>query len=225
MAMDKSLRTWLLTPSKDSALWSQGSYRGEVWVRAHDAIEARKLTAQRFRVRLDRRRARMESPWYVRELTRCELDESSRFDSVQIPCVVSPAPDGKCAPEATVATVEKRKVAPEVVRKSARRAALPDAQPAPHEVVALDIRQAIVALLVAKETDVPGRWLDVYATRAVDENVVYVVIPATKLKAAISECLSSVIDRKFDDQETGWTLSSADVEKLLRSDNAKLQAA
>jgi hypothetical protein len=44
--MDKSLRTWLLTPAKDSELWSQSTYRGEVWVRAHDAVEARKLTAQ-----------------------------------------------------------------------------------------------------------------------------------------------------------------------------------
>ena len=67
--MDKTLRTWRLTPSKDSDLWSQSTYRGEVWVRAHDAIEARKLCAQRFRVRPDRRRARMESPWYVRQLS------------------------------------------------------------------------------------------------------------------------------------------------------------
>src|SRR5690348_15329381 len=97
--MEKRLRTWQLTPSKDSELWSQSSYRGEVWVRAHDAIEARKLTAQRFRVRPDRRRARMESPWYLRELTRCQVDENPRFDAIEIPCVVCPVPDGKAVPE------------------------------------------------------------------------------------------------------------------------------
>src|SRR5690348_16683216 len=166
--MEKRLRTWQLTPSKDSELWSQSSYRGEVWVRAHDAIEARKLTAQRFRVRPDRRRARMESPWYVRKLSSCELDESTQFDCVQIPCVVSPTPDGTCFPEATRATVENRKVAPEVVRARGPNADLPDSPPAPHEIVAVDIRQAIVGLLVAREVDVRGRWLDVYATRALD---------------------------------------------------------
>ena len=123
--MDKTLRTWRLSPSKDSELWSQSSYRGEVWVRAHDAIEARKLCAQRFRVRPDRRRARMESPWYVRELS----DEGVQFDCVQIPCVVSPAPDGKCLPEATRATAENGTIAPEVVRASGRKAHLPDLQP------------------------------------------------------------------------------------------------
>ena len=184
--MDKSLRTWRLIPSKDSDLWTQSTYRGEVWVRAHDAIEARKLTAHRFRVRPDRRRARMESPWYVRELTRCEVDESPQFDCVQIPCVVSPTPDGTCLPQATRGTVEK--VAPEVVRESGRKAELADSQPAPHEVVALDIRQAIVALLVAREIDLRGRWLDVYATRALDEEVVYVVIPAARLKPVIRAC-------------------------------------
>ena len=223
--MDKTLRTWRLTPSKDSDLWSQSTYRGEVWVRAHDAIEARKLCAQRFRVRPDRRRARMESPWYVRQLSGCELDEGAQFDCVQIPCVVSPVPDGKCLPEATRATAQNRKVAPEVVRESGRKRHVLDSQPAPHEVVALDIRQAIVALLVAREIDLRGRWLDVYATRAIDEDVVYVIIPAARLKPVISECLAPLIDRKLADQETKWILSSADAEKLLGSDNAKLQAA
>jgi hypothetical protein len=128
-------------------------------------------------------------------------------------------------PEATRATAENRKIAPEVVRESGRKAHLPDLQPAPHELIALDIRQAIVALLVAKEIDLRGRWLDVYATRAVDEDVVYVVIPAARLKSVISECLAPLIDRKLADQETKWILSSADVEKLLGSDYAKLQAA
>ncbi len=175
-------------------------------------MEARKLTAQRFRVRPDRRRARMESPWYVRELTRCEVDESPQFDCIQIPCVVSPAPDGKCLPETTGATGEKPVVALEGVEDTSRAVHLPNAQTAPHEVVALDIRRAIVALLVAREIDVRGRWLDVYATRAVDEDVVYVVIPAVKLKAAISACLASLIDRKLDDQETEWIVSRAEAE-------------
>ena len=64
-----------------------------------------------------------------------------------------------------------------------------------------------------------------YATRAVDEDVVYVVIPAARLKRVLSECLAPLIDRQLADQETKWILSSADVEKLLGSDYAKLQAA
>jgi hypothetical protein len=88
--------------------------------------KARKLTAQRFRVPPDRRRARMESPWYLREMSRCEADESLQFDSVELPCVVSPAQDGQCLPDATAATMEKRRVAPKVVRDSGRGADLPD---------------------------------------------------------------------------------------------------
>jgi len=225
MAMDKPLRTWRLTPNKDSALWSQSSYRGEVWVRAHDAVEARKLTAQRFRVRPDRRRARMESPCYVRELSRCQADGSLQFDSVQIPCVVSPAPDGQCLPNLARTQKDHRVIATEVIADREHKADLPDSQTAPHDLVALDVRQAIVALLVAKEINVAGRWLDVYATRAVDNNAVYVVIAAAKLKTIISESLASLIERKLDDQEFKWTLSSAEVEKILGSDNRKIRAA
>src|SRR5690242_18032771 len=161
--MDKSLRTWRLTPTKDSELWSQSTYRGEVWVRAHDAVAARKLTAQRFRVRPDRRQARMESPWYLRELTRCEVDEGPRFDCVQIPCVVSPAQEGASFSEPTRAAAEKLKVAPEVVPEREHQADSPELETAPHELIAVDIRQAIVALLVAREIDLRGHWLDVYA--------------------------------------------------------------
>lgn len=221
--MDKSLRTWRLTPSKDSHLWSQSRYRGEVWVRAHDAIEARKLAAQRFRVRPDRRRGRMESPWYLRELSRCELDESSRFDSIEMPCVVSPLPDGAKLSEVNNGSTQDGVIA-----------AAPDASPqslvahlqaTSHEAVASDVRQAIVALLVAKDIDVPGRWLDVYAGRAADSNVVYVVIPARKLKDVIAESLAPLIDRALGDQDTGWILYSEDIQKLLGRGGAKLQAA
>src|SRR5690349_3671440 len=141
--MDKSLRTWRLTPTKDSELWSQSTYRGEVWVRAHDAVAARKLTAQRFRVRPDRRQARMESPW-----------------------VVSPAQEGASFSEPTRAAAEKLKVAPEVVPEREHQADSPELETAPHELIAVDIRQAIVALLVAREIDLRGHWLDVYATTA-----------------------------------------------------------
>jgi len=75
----------------------------------------------------------------VRELSGCELDEGAQFDCVQIPCVVSPAPDGKCLPDATRATAENGTIAPEVVRASGRKAHLPDLQSAPHELIALDI--------------------------------------------------------------------------------------
>jgi hypothetical protein len=31
------------------------------------------------------------SPWYARELVRCEVAQDSRFDSIEIACVVHPA--------------------------------------------------------------------------------------------------------------------------------------
>jgi len=167
----------------------------------------------------------MDSPWYVRELTVCELDEDSRFDSVQIPCVVSPAPNEKCSSDSARTTKEKPVVAPEVARETGRKTDLPRLQAAPHELVALDIRQAIVALLVAQDIDVPGRWLDVYATRAADNDIFYVVSPAAKLKGVIAHNLAPVIERKLDEQETSWILHGEDIERLLGGSHAKLQVA
>jgi hypothetical protein len=223
--MEQYLRTWRLTPSKDSDLWSQSSYRGEVWVRAYDALEARKLTAQRFRVRSDRRRERMEGPWYARELTRCELDESPQFDWVQTPRVVSPAPDGKRFPETTGPTAEKVVVTPELPAQNGRKGTRLHSQLKSHDLVALDIRQAIVTLLVAKEIDVAGRWLDVYAASAADNEPIYIIIPAPRLKGVIAESIASLLDRKLDAQETNWILRSDDIEKLLGGGGGKLQAA
>jgi hypothetical protein len=224
--MDKFLRTWRLTPSKDSDLWSQSSYRGEVWVRAYESVEARKLVAQRFRVRPrinDRRGARMESPWYVRELTRCEADENPRFDSIEIPCVVSPAADGKTVPEAINAIAGRRVIAQEQT-DAADKGMLVHLEGASHDGVALDIRQAIVTLLIAREIDAPGRWLDVYAARAADNEPAYVIMPAPKLKRVIAEELAPLIARALD-LETTWILYEEDIEKLLRSGDAKVRAA
>ena len=136
--MDKSLRTWRLTPNKDSDLWNQSSYRGEVWVRAYDAIEARKLTAQRFRVRprsSDRRRARMESPWYVRELTHCEVDQNPRFDSVEMPCVVCPVPEANMVSDiASNARAERAVIAQEPATYTAHPNTAAQLQRASHDV-------------------------------------------------------------------------------------------
>jgi hypothetical protein len=50
--MKKALVTWRLTPTGEASdLWALSTHRNEVWVRAHDALEARRLTTQRFRVR------------------------------------------------------------------------------------------------------------------------------------------------------------------------------
>jgi hypothetical protein len=226
--MDKSLRTWRLTPNKDSDLWTQSSFRGEVWVRAHDAIEARKLTAQRFRVRQrsSDRRSRMESPWYVRELTRCESEQSPQFDFIEIPGVVFPMPDGMAVSnvvsDATLeSTVTDQESETDAVHpnKSARL------ERVSHDVVALDVRQAIVALLVAKEIDAPGRWLDVYAATATGDKPIYVIIPAPKLRRVIGESIASLIDRTLDEKETSWILHSEDIQKLLGGDGEKLRAA
>jgi hypothetical protein len=91
--MRLALLTWRLTPAgKESDLWSFSSYNGEAWVRAHDAFEARSLAANRFSVdgRARGFAGRIESPWYARELVRCELSQDSRFDSIDIACVVHP---------------------------------------------------------------------------------------------------------------------------------------
>jgi hypothetical protein len=91
--------------------------------------------------------------------------------------------------------------------------------------VSLDVRQAIVALLVAREIDVSGRWLDVYASRAADNNVIYVLCPAFKLRSVIAESLAPLINRKLDEQETSWILHGEDIERLLEGSGAKQQAA
>ena len=95
---------------------------------------------------------------------------------------------------------------------------------ASHDGVALDVRQAIVTLLIAREIDAPGRWLDVYATRAADNAPAYVIMPAPKLKRVIAEELAPLIARALD-QETTWILYDEDIEKLLRSGDAKVRAA
>jgi len=226
--MEKSLRTWRLTPNKDSDLWNQSSFRGEVWVRAYDAIQARKLTAQRFRVcpRGSDRRSRMESPWYVRELTRCEVDQSPRFDFIEIPGVVCPVSDGMSVSNVVSnATAESTVTNQESATDGAHPNKAAHLQRVSHDVVASDVRQAIVALLVAKEIDAPGRWLDVYAATATGDKPIYVIIPAPKLRRTIAESVASLIDRKIDEQQTSWILHSEDIPKLLGGVGKKLQAA
>ena len=92
--MQSVLLTWRLTPAgKESELWSSSTYQGEIWVRAHDAIEARNLAANRFSVDASAKsfHGQNVSPWCARELVHCEIVQNSRFDSVDIACVVHPA--------------------------------------------------------------------------------------------------------------------------------------
>ena len=216
--MDKCLRTWRLTPIKGPKLWSLSSHRGEIWVRAYDAIEARTLTAQRFRVstRSGGHLGRLESPWYARELTRCEVDKDYRFDSISAPCVLHPVPEAK--PASKLPTDEPAIGAPNpsTAAKSA---------PMPPDIIALDIRQRIVALLLAKGIDAPGHWLDVYAATALDGTPTYVIIPARKLKRFIAEEIVALINRTLDDQEARWALSGEEVENLLAENDTKSRAA
>ena len=209
--MGKALLTWRLTPiGKDSDLWNFSSHNGEVWVRARDALEARTLAADRFRVRVRTKHGRsgMESPWYVRELARCELDQGARFEATQIACVVYPpvadAPIGEARTETRTPNTSAH------------------VQPTPSGVVASDVREAIVALLLAKRVDVPGRWLDVYVAASGDDGAAYVIIPARKLKGLIAQELSRLIGRTLSGEEASWIVQSEEIQNLLRSREAQL---
>jgi hypothetical protein len=93
--MQKALLTWRLTPTGEASdLWALSTHRNEVWARASDALEARRLTAQGFRVRADASDGQTteKSPWYARELARCEVDSDARFDSIEMAQVVYPTP-------------------------------------------------------------------------------------------------------------------------------------
>ncbi|MEO8629379.1 MAG: hypothetical protein ABI612_14950 [Betaproteobacteria bacterium] len=92
--MEPALLTWRLTPAeKSSELWRFSTYQGDTWVRAHDAFEARALAAERFRQRIGAtdRPSALASPWYMRELVRCDIVQDDRFASVAIAGVVHPA--------------------------------------------------------------------------------------------------------------------------------------
>jgi len=209
--MEKPLLTWRLTPvGKHSDLWNFSSHSGEVWVRAHDAIEARTLAADRFRVRVPTQRGRsgFESPWYVRELTRCELDQDARFEATQTACVVYPA--------AVDAAIGETRVQTSIPDTPA------EAEPKASDLVAADVREAIVALLLEKRVDVPGRWLDVYIAPDTDNGAAYVIIPARKLRRVLSEELSRLIGRTLSVEEKSWFVLSEEVENILRSSEARL---
>ena len=126
---------------------------------------------------------------------------------------------------ASNATAERAVIAQEPALDAAHPNTPAHLRRASHDVLASDVRQRIVALLLAKEIDAPRRWLDVYAAKAADNAPIYVIIPAPKLKRVIAEELAPLIDRMLDDQETSWILYSEDVEKLLGSGDAKLRAA
>jgi hypothetical protein len=90
------------------------------------------------------------------------------------------------------------------------------------DVVALDIRQAIVALLLAKKIDVSGRWLDVYVTKGDDDRAVYVIMLARKLQVLMAEEVSTLLGRNLSENETSWKLSHEEIECLLKLSAEKL---
>jgi hypothetical protein len=208
--MEKALLTWRLTPiGKDSDLWNFSTHTDEVWVRAHDALEARALAANQFRVRGRAKHGRsgMESPWYVRELARCERDQDARFEATQMPGVVYPA-------AAIAAIGETRAETPLPAPNTS-----PCVAPPPS---ASDVREAIVALLLAKQVDVSGRWLDVYAAPGVDEGAAYVIIPTRKLKGVIAGELSRLLGRTLSVEEKSWLVMGDEIQRVLRSSEARL---
>ncbi len=209
--MEKALLTWRLTPvGKSSDLWNFSTHSGEVWVRAHDALEARALAADRFRVRgrVKHGRSGLESPWYVRELARCERDQDPRFEATKVPCVVYPVVVDAAIGETPAETA--------MANTSAQ------GEPTSIEVVASEVREAIVALLLAKRVDVPGRWLDVYAAPGADNGAACVIIPARRLKGVIAEELGRLIGRTLSVEEKSWLLLSEEIQYVLRSSEAGL---
>jgi hypothetical protein len=158
----------------------------------------------------------MESPWYVRELTRCQLGEDTRFDSISAPCVLYPLSHGGTVVDVAIGETGTNDPNSNTPARSERPS---------RDIIALDIRQRIVALLLAKGIDAPGRWLDVYAAEAVDDTRTYVIIPARKLKHLIAKEIAALIDRTLNDEETRWILYGEEVEKLLGSSAAKLRTA
>ena len=82
------LFTWKLTPElgRHSEKWINSSYRGVVFVRAHDPVEARELAANRFASREHPH----SSPWFVRSLVRCERLQERIYERVDIASVVYP---------------------------------------------------------------------------------------------------------------------------------------
>jgi hypothetical protein len=96
------------------------------------------------------------------------------------------------------------------------------AEPKASDLVAADVREAIVALLLEKRVDVPGRWLDVYVAPDTGNGAAYVIIPARKLRRVLSEELSRLIGRTLSVEEKSWFVRSEEVENILRSSEARL---
>ena len=211
--MKKALLTWRLSPTgEDSDLWALSTHRNEVWVRAHDALEARRLSAQRFRVRADPRdgQSTEKSPWYARKLVHCEVDSDARFDSIEIAQVVYPTP------RFLVAEARSDEPLAEISIESCSR------KSGSRDVAALDLREAIVALLLAKNIDKSGRWLDVYSTEDGDAAGAYVIVPARKLRALIAAELALLLEREFNDQQTSWILHREEIDVLVRLSGPRL---
>jgi len=97
-----------------------------------------------------------------------------------------------------------------------------EAEPKASDLVAADVREAIVALLLEKRVDVPGRWLDVYIAPDTDNGAAYVIIPARKLRRVLSEELSRLIGRTLSVEEKSWFVLSEEIENILRSSEARL---
>src|SRR5215217_6475950 len=84
-AQHQKLFTWKLTPERGrfSGKWAHSSYRGTVFVRAQDALQARQLAAQRFSAGGELK----DSPWVSRGLViGVRVDEAAyeRIDTVSI---------------------------------------------------------------------------------------------------------------------------------------------
>jgi hypothetical protein len=201
--MSKHLFTWRLAPSTvQSDLWQVSSYRGEVWVRACDSVQARILTADQFRCRSDDDDgpSKRQSPWYARQLVKCEQVSAPSFDRVELPGVVHMGPVKADRLQRSEAADE----APVIPGTLSGDAA------------ASHIRQSMVAMLLARGVNTPGRWLDVYITRGKNGATAFRIVPARGMRRAIAKLLRHATQRRLEVKDGGWVVSEADINGFLK---------
>jgi hypothetical protein len=84
----EKLFSWKLSPERGrtSERWRASTYRGMVFVRAYDAVQARELAAERFALP----GKRQNSPWLVRSLVCCTRSDDATYDRVDTVSIVYP---------------------------------------------------------------------------------------------------------------------------------------
>ena len=196
-------------------LWSLSSYHGTVLVRAYDELQARSLIADRLRVRVSAiGNGSRASPWYLRELVSCEKVEEGRLNAARVGHM-------EFAPAKHAAQPGSPR--PEKPAQRATTQESSDAQPDMRPILPSDVRQAIVALLVAQEVTIQGRWLDVSTAASETGDISYVILPTSNLKSAIAKQLTMILDRPFTDGANSWQISRDEARSLVQALASQLQ--